>query len=284
MLLNKWAFHPNAVRIDVRGPDEREYYVDGVRIWGASVSTAIKPFFPLFDSKKISANLRPDHKDGKDENGVVRTPKQIRRVWKINRDISAKFGTDRHKDAENILSGIPIPEENKPLMVNFMFWLEEVKPKDWELVWVEQALWCPHTHDNKITPGRGDSLWRKKSNGKYIYVDWKFQKESEHQFQKGKSTLYCSCGAWKLGPVESVDHESKCAVWGPVRETKHIFMNKWAPDAAKCSLYSEMMRRNFDADVEESYLVYPHHLSPLRVYKIDFDKFTLVVDAVLGKK
>jgi hypothetical protein len=234
----------------------------------------VKKFYHQFNAQEAAANTSRFNANRRKPDGTLRSNDEIIEFWKTKSD----YGTELHDLIEKYYNGIPIPENRLPELKHFLEWEKTGKPKEWQPYWTEQAIWCPHTHDDKITVGRIDMLYH--NNGRFYHVDWKFVEKPDYDYNGVQ--VYCSCGAWKL---DLPDHAENCKAIGPTPETKHLTMYKWANYAGNNSVYSEMLRRNYGFDVAESWLVFLHPSSPTYTQKrIDFEAHTLLVNAILGSK
>lgn len=272
-MLNKRNHHPNNELITQRG---RSYYVNGKLVTGDSVSEAPRPYLHKFNRKEVLKNMGPKSQKRSLPGGRFRTDAEMKEHWRDR----ANYGEEGHSIIENYYNGIPIPEDKLFELRHFIAW-DAAKPADWIPYWSEQAIWCPHRHDDKLTAGRLDMLFVNDKK-EFFHVDWKFA-IPDHEFGEKKSRVWCNCGAWKFGDVECVEHNPGCSAIGPHEYTKHLLMYRWAGYACNNSIYSEMLRRNYGFNVVESRLVFLHPDSDHFAERfVDFDKHTALVNAILG--
>jgi hypothetical protein len=272
-MLNSLHPHPNNALITQRG---RAYFVKGKRITAPSVSEAVKVYYHPFNKKEVLANIRSNDKRRLKADGTSRTDDEMVQRWAEN----AEYGESLHKVVEDYYNGIPIPEDKAFELRHFVAW-DKAKPADWVPYWTEQAIWCPHRHDDEITAGRIDMLFTD-GQGKFFHVDWKFA-DADYAYGRNKSRVYCTCNAWRFGDVECVEHEFGCKAIGPTEQTKHLLMYKWAGFAGNNSLYSEMLRRNYEFNIVESRLVFLHpDLAEYVERFVDFEKHSSLVNSIIG--
>lgn len=257
--------HANNARITQRG---RTYILDGNPIESPPVSEAVKQFYRKFEAEKIAATVAQSNPMFKNKEDVIR-------FWASKRD----YGTDLHDLIEKYYKGQPLTDAQKKELCHFLDWEKNGKPIAWQPYWCEQAIWCPHTHDDKITAGRIDMLYS--DGNKFYHVDWKFVEKPNYDYNG--IPFYCNCKS--AIPFEATEHTDKCKAIGPAPETKHLLMYKWASYAGNNSLYCEMLRRNYGMNVVESWLVFLHPKAPSYTQQsVDFDAHRPLIDAILGKQ
>jgi hypothetical protein len=163
--------------------DTHTYVVDGnPDVKYTSVTTVIKHFFSEFDPQDAvmkmekSGNLQRKH-PGK-------TAEQVKNMWLESGRVASEMGTNFHALIEDFYNGVESDPEIKKSMYKeyqlFQNFHKDTKDK------LEPYLFEWRVFDEEhLIAGSIDAVFRRRSDGGYVIIDWKRSKEIKLENQFG---------------------------------------------------------------------------------------------------
>lgn len=227
------------------------YWIDGVSENTMSSTTLIKKFFPSFDKDRATRYIFASKRHQNDETYKYykMSKDEIIKSWADKGTKSAAIGTYNHLQLELYYNGLDydrtIPEINM-----FMDFVDSLDP-NWEPYRTEMLIFHPIL---RVT-GSVDMIYRDKSDGKLIMVDWKFCKS----IGKSKSN---GVGIGKLS---------------------HLNNDKYYHYALQLNLYKRILEEIYGFEVKKMLIVCLHR-SQSKFKKIEVIKLDNEISYILNER
>lgn len=182
--MRKVAYDPKGNKIEFEAK-WHSYYVNGKKY--TSATTLLKDFFPKFDREGISERYAKKH-------GM--TQEAVLEMWEKKGEKSRNFGNLVHEYVDRKLKSkptmVPIDEKQKAYFKSVDECLDKLFQR-YELIESEKIIFSV-THQ---ISGTVDLVFRDKSNGDIVILDWKTGEKLE---------TYNSWGETGLNGLEHLDH------------------------------------------------------------------------------